>query len=390
MYGKWLRNTNQPQRVFAIAVIFGWKDGAEKAKQMLVSKKKIPYCDEFEEITGADYYGLLEYRFCHENPERPRKHQVAELGRDDDTSTNRDAPKPFDFQAKADIILRSSDAVDFYVSRPLLQLISPIFDKLFSNTEGSDSKNGLRVVHITDHSRAFYHFLLALHHCMDKPPVEDPGLIADICEAARKYAIPAIEARMKEQLTTSSSLVENPLGVYAIATALGWADVAKVAAKNTLNSPLEEAITYVPELWCITGGDLDRLINYRTRCAKVACRVVRNSQMHQNYGPGCLASHLHHHTPHGASSRESSGAHEANDIEEKLKACPRGSTYTNIFAQLNDVFDVKHGRKCWPVSSAVGFVRCCKAVAGAIEEEVDKVVILSRREHGHIEEANAM
>ena len=73
-----------------------------------------------------------------------------------------------------------------------------------------------------------------------------------------------------------------------------------------------------------------------------------------------------------------------------MKACPRGSTYTNIFVQLNDIFDVKHGRKCWPVSSAVGFVRCCKVVAEAIEEEVDKVVILGQREHGHIEEANAM
>ena len=397
---QWMKN--QPQRVFAIAVIFGWKDGAEKAKQKLVSKKKVPYCDEFEEISGADYYGLLEHRFCHENPERTQ-HQVAALDRDDDTSVSnflviscvilnsfrqtniRDASEPFDSQAKADIILRSSDAVDFYVSQPLLQLISPVFDQLFSNTEGSDSKNGLRVVHVTDRSRAFRHFLLALHHCMDKPPVENPGLIAEICEVARKYAMPTIEARMKEQLTASSSLVENPLGVYAIATALGWADVAKVAAKNTLNAPLEEAIIYVPELWCITGGDLHRLMNYRSKCAKMACKVVRNSQIHQDYGPGCLASHLRHHTPHGVSSRESSGAHEANDIEEKLKACPRATTYTNIFAQLNDVFDEKHGLECWPVASAVGFVRCCKVVADAIEEEVDKVAILQHK-HGHIEE----
>jgi len=104
----------------------------------------------------------------------------------------RGVSEPFNFSPMTDMILRSSDAVDFYVSRPFLQIISPVFAEFFSDTKGSDVECGPSVIHLSDHSKALRHFLLLLHH--HKPLANDPELIADICMVARKFDMPAIEA----------------------------------------------------------------------------------------------------------------------------------------------------------------------------------------------------
>ncbi len=248
--------------------------------------------------------------------------------------------------------------------RPFLEIISPAFGKLFSYTKASEFKKGLSVIPVTDHSEALRYFLLMLHHRVDKAPVENPGLIADICMVARKYEMPTIEAKMKEQLTASS--VQKPLCVYAIATALGWDGVAKVAAKNTLDTPLEDVMTFIPELGRITGRDLHRLVKYRTRCAEVACEVVKNSPLHWL-------------------SLSSGGKHMAMAatvvIEKDLTACPRGSTYTNSYDWF---FHVRFGSNHvlslnFSVSDISNIVNCRKYMPQAIEEKIDKVIIHSVR-----------
>ena len=367
----------QPHKVFAIAMIFGWKDGAERAKQSLASWILVPYCGEFEDISGTDYYELLKDRFRDCEPGASDSAGDGDSGDSIDSveANDQNASESFDSSPMTDIILRSLDAVDFYVSRSFLQIISPAFAKLFSDTKDSDIKSGLSVVHVADHSKALRYFLLLLHHRMDKPPANDPGLIADICMVARKYDISAIEARMKEQLTASSSLVKEPLRVYAIATALGWADVAKAAAKNTLNTPLEEAVTCVPELRRITGGDLHRLVDYRRWCARVACGIVEKSQLHLNFGPGRLFTDLRDKALRELEEAGYPDAYRSIDVVKDLKACPRGSTYTNIYVQLMDVLGLHHKQHYWLVRDVVGYVRCQKDVEEAIEKGIDKVAI---------------
>jgi hypothetical protein len=391
---QWMKD--QPHKVFAIAIIGGWKDGAEKAKQTLASWPEIPYSELFEDISGADYYKLLESRSCHASPgEGQADHD------ENDTSVSAGDNLLVDFTSsaagtselfrnscsKTDIILRTLDGVDFCVSRPFLQLFSSAFDEPFSNATG-ESKNGKTVVRVTDDSKALRYFLLALHKPMDKLPVENPSLIADICMVARKYRMPIVEARLKEQLSASSTLVQKPLCVYAIATALGWGDVAKSAAKNTLNAPVEKAVTSIPELRRITGADLFRLMDYRIKCTIAACGVLKSSQLHRVYGPDSLASHLikggHRNWKSKPTIIPSKGqkspkvtpqSYGSNDVKKGLDKCPRGSTYTNMFAQAIDVLNSSDETDCWMVSSIAEIFKCCKKVAEAIEQAVDKVVI---------------
>ena len=367
-------------KVFAIAVICDWTNGAETAKRRLAPRLDIPYCDEFKDISGTDYYGLLDYHF-----------RAASLGglqakhNESDTSVSAEGNPLVDSTlpssnisvcslSKVDTILRSPDGVEFYVSRPFLP---SAFDELFSNANG-ESKDGLTVIHVTDDNEALHHFLCALHQPMNRPPVENPGLIADICMVARKYRIPIVEAKLREQLATCSSIVEEPLCVYAIANALGWGDVAKAAAKNTLNAPLEKAVTCIPELRRITGADLYCLIDYRIKCSDRACAVLRDSPLHGMYGPHRLTSCLRRHMRNSMSECSTSSTYGSNDVEKELDKCPRGTTYTNIFAQAIDVLHSSGEGRCWSVSSVARFFKCCKEVAEAIEQAVDEVVVPSR------------
>jgi len=60
---RWMKN--QIHRMSVIASIFGWKDGLERAKQFSGPNSKrdqVPvYCDELEDLSGIEYYRLLEY-----------------------------------------------------------------------------------------------------------------------------------------------------------------------------------------------------------------------------------------------------------------------------------------------------------------------------------------
>ena len=390
---QWMKD--QPHKVFAIAIIGGWRDGAEKAKQTLASWPEIPYSDLFEDISGADYYELFEYRSRRASTEEGQAehdNNVTSISAEDNLlvdsthspSSGVGISELFrNSCSKTDIILRTLDGVDFCVSRPFLQLFSSAFDEPFSNANG-ESKDGKTVVRVADYSKALRYFLLALHKPMEKLPVENPSLIADICMVARKYRMPIVEARLKDQLATSSSLVQKPLGVYAIATALGWGDVAKSAAKNTINAPLEKAVTCIPELRLITGADLFNLIDYRIKCTKAACRVLESSELHQTYGPDSLASHLREHRFRNGKLKPTiiscnytcPEAYSSIGVEKELNKCPRGSTYTNMFARAMDVLssslDETH---YWSVSSVAGLFECCRKVAEAIEQAVDDVVI---------------
>ena len=99
---------------------------------------------------------------------------------------------PFD-DTRADVILRSSDGVDFRVFRIILSLASPIFADMFSIPQPAarEFHAGPQVVTLSEDSKALD---LVLRHLY---PMEHPTEIElrDACiliEFARKYEVKAI------------------------------------------------------------------------------------------------------------------------------------------------------------------------------------------------------
>ena len=153
--------------------------------------------------------------------------------------------------------------------------------------------------------------------------------------------------------------------MYIVASALGWAELAKSAAINTLSSPLQD-MAHTDDFNLITGTDLYRLVSFRSRCANAACKVINDNTKYKAYGPGkwvfdSYNAKLRHQGP-------------ADELFEKLKSCPRGSTIKNAYGLEDQTLSLYSGHA--PTLNGpefVGILECRQEIEDAVEAAVAKV-----------------
>ena len=129
------------------------------------------------------------------------------------------ATAPFD-HAKADIILRSSDNVDFRIFKLFLSLAFSSFEPLFESPQPTEAsgdreiKDGLIVVHVRESLSKTLDTLLRF--CYPCTLAEDPELevlkdLVDVLEASRKYSTPS-----KEEFVTRFQTLRRCKTVHAV------------------------------------------------------------------------------------------------------------------------------------------------------------------------------
>lgn len=205
------------------------------------------------------------------------------------------AAAPFD-HAKADIILRSSDNIDFRVFKLFLSLASPFFETLFNIPQPAEAdkdeqvRDGLTVIPVTENSKTLDTLLCFCYPCT---LVEDPKLevlrdLVKVLDAARKYSLDTIERKVLEALSNPQILEAEPLRCFAIARRGRAREATLLAAKYTLAQPLVPS--WFQEIDLITAADLLALLSYHQRCgaAVYALRTDR-SWFDSRYGrtSGC-------------------------------------------------------------------------------------------------------
>ncbi|KAI0255769.1 hypothetical protein BJV78DRAFT_1173189 [Lactifluus subvellereus] len=180
------------------------------------------------------------------------------------------ANAPFD-DTRADVILRSSDGVDFRVFKIILSLASPIFADMFSIPQpvpnGSHAEPP--VVTLSEDSKTLDFVLRHLY------PVEHPKEIElrDACtliEFARKYQVKVLGHVVARSLT--DAIESDPTGVYAIAVTYGEADIAIKAARSSLKRPISHLKP--SQLQCATAVLYGELIQYHIACGEAASAVT--------------------------------------------------------------------------------------------------------------------
>ncbi|EMD37130.1 hypothetical protein CERSUDRAFT_155629 [Gelatoporia subvermispora B] len=188
---------------------------------------------------------------------------------------------PFDSD-DADVIIRSSDQVDFPVHRFLLFRASNIIDAALPlpqpKSEPSDVAQGLPVVTLAEDRRTL-EIMLRLCYPIDVVlPSDFIECAQSVVEAIRKYALTSamlrLESRMSEMVISSS----EPLRFYALACSYGLEDLARKASRrflkhNALGNP------YSSTLKCMTGGAYHRLLQYHWTCSRAACAVVNEDNV---------------------------------------------------------------------------------------------------------------
>ena len=209
------------------------------------------------------------------------------------------AAAPFD-HPKADIILRSSDNIDFRVFRLFLSLASPFFETLFDipqpadENEDQDVRDGLAVVPVTEDSKTLDALLRFCYPCTlaDDPKLDVLQDAMEVLEAARKYSLDVIEKKARQAIASPKILEAEPLRCFAVAHRGHLREETLHAAKYTLSQPLIPS--WFQEIDLITATDLLSLLTYHKRCADAVSSLKLDlSWITSHYGSGQGCSWLY-------------------------------------------------------------------------------------------------
>lgn len=229
------------------------------------------------------------------------------------TTRTRSAPSPFDKDA-ADLILRSSDAVDFRVRRAILAEASPVFDDMFGVPQPSNASVD-DPVFLTETSQTLEILLRTCYPIIDPIPatmkIKQLGLIL---EAARKYQMDHATVLMR-RLLTSKYTKSDPVTAYCIACQHGLEKEAMAAARRVRPSDLGVLPQNAyPALNDISAGCYYRLLKFRRNVAAFhdsykfceAGVVIAQSRSKRNSIAGDLANATLSPVPHPFDRTDSS------------------------------------------------------------------------------------
>ncbi|KAI6112580.1 hypothetical protein F5141DRAFT_1213842 [Pisolithus sp. B1] len=183
------------------------------------------------------------------------------------------ASPPFD-HAKAEVILRSCDGIDFRVFKLFLSLASQFFEALFDLSQSSEdtntdteTKDGLPVMPVSEDSRTLDSLLCFCYPCTlaEDPTPEHFREVTNVLKAARKYSFDGIERAILEV---------NSLRCFAIACRARMHDACVLAARYTLRESLVPR--WFEEIELITSTELLSLLTYHRKCSNALLPLKDN------------------------------------------------------------------------------------------------------------------
>ena len=182
------------------------------------------------------------------------------------TGSFKDAlPKPPFNNPAADIVIRSSDGVNFHVRSGIVAEASPIFSDMFeiplpdrhANPNSPDFMDGKPVVTVQEDNVTLDRLLRLCYPTAD-PVLSEMRDVRTVLAAALKYEMEEATALMTRTLL--SFVDQRPLAVWATACELRLEDEAKIAARRMLG--VDIPADPPPELQNVSAGAYYRLLKF--------------------------------------------------------------------------------------------------------------------------------
>ncbi|KAG2137605.1 uncharacterized protein EDB93DRAFT_760088 [Suillus bovinus] len=191
-----------------------------------------------------------------------------------------EAKAPFN-NAKADIILCSSDNVYFRVFRCMLAFASPFFEAMFDlpqprrNHFNDQMFGDLDIIQVSENSKTLDMLLRFCYPAAVKGPgLEDINDVEQVLEAAMKYGMEDVEERVRKAMVAPSLLESNPVRILAVACRFGLRTEASIAARYSLlhTAPTHDSLAaeHLP------SDVIQGLVAYRSRCGQAARTLCDN------------------------------------------------------------------------------------------------------------------
>jgi hypothetical protein len=177
-----------------------------------------------------------------------------------------------------DVILRSSDLVDFRVHKSTLSISSPFFSDMFSLPQpplGHDCiVDGLPAVQLSECAEVLLGLITMLYPIPAVIPDSYDKALA-LLAASQKYDMPTVQSTIRSEMKSRN--ITTPTGAlafraYAISSSHGLIPEMETAARLTLEYPM--SFEFIGEQLTMFGGlALHDLARYRKRCrdSLIAC-----------------------------------------------------------------------------------------------------------------------
>lgn len=269
---------DDPRRVFTVACLADLEEEAYQAAvewcQDYSYDIEDTYVKEMDVLSAGTLYRLL--RFCDaykRSIELPANYAftrpaggAASPAHPTETLT---VPSPFDRpSAHANIVIRSSDKIDFYVIEDIIHLASNKLGTLLPDN-CARSRDGYRILSLPEPAEVLLP-LLQLTYPGPSPRFHDWWLLTAILETAYKYEL--VRAAELTKRAWINEIESEPMRSYFVAVRQGWEAEARLAAKHAVLNPLDK---YYPEMESAPADCYDRFLRYRQRCRRVVIDARR-------------------------------------------------------------------------------------------------------------------
>lgn len=189
---------------------------------------------------------------------------------------------PFDHD-DADIILRSSDRVDFHVYQAILSISSPFFKSMFSlpqpNSSGAAPGSKDSVVDLPENSRTIATILTFIYPVVSAAP--EPESLDDMMDAfvaAKKYDMAIVSQRLNQTFAESEIVQGDPIAAFSAAYSQELGEVCRIAAKASLKCRMN-LNNIADKLQYMNGPAFYQLYKYHRACSTSAAQAVSGTRI---------------------------------------------------------------------------------------------------------------
>jgi len=189
------------------------------------------------------------------------------------------AEPPFnDASEDADLILRSSNNVHFYVNKTILAIVSPVFKNMISIPNQAPLSAQEFVDHrpcvpLQDDSVELYQ-LLSWCDPRGLPSISLEAMQI-VLRLADKYGMDAVIQRIENVLESMDDLVKSDcVRVYALSIQYHFLGLIQKTARYSLSIPVHHFPT-IPEFDNVTGGAVQKLYAFHLACSQAAAGYIQ-------------------------------------------------------------------------------------------------------------------
>ncbi|KAN0138247.1 hypothetical protein V8E53_004136 [Lactarius tabidus] len=190
---------------------------------------------------------------------------------------------PFDHD-DADIILRSSDRVDFHVYQAILSTSSPFFKSMFSLPQPNTSRGGAPgknnpVIDLPENSKTITTLLTLIYPIVSAAP--EPESLDDAIDAfvaAKKYDMAIVSQFLNLQFAESARVQDDAIAAFSAAYSRELGEACHIAAKASLKCRMN-LNNVADKLQYMNGPAFYQLYKFHRACSATAAQAVSGTKL---------------------------------------------------------------------------------------------------------------